>query len=133
MPSSEHFSDKELACPHCGVNGTTQEIVDALEELRTHIGKPITVTSGYRCPEHNAAVGGAPSSQHMLGLAADILVPGMSASDLETAARHITTIKGIGRNDHANFLHVDVRKDEASWCYNEAGQQIPYYFPTLAT
>jgi hypothetical protein len=57
----------------------------------------------------------------------------MSAADLETEARHIAAIKGIGRNDHANFLHVDVRNYEASWCYNEAGQQMPYYFPTLAT
>lgn len=37
--------------------------------------RPIHVNSGYRCPDLNAAVGGAPDSLHMKGLAADILCP----------------------------------------------------------
>lgn len=43
-----------------------------LEPLRQRYGRPIIVTSGYRCPLLNAAVGGATSSQHMRGEAADI-------------------------------------------------------------
>jgi len=45
-----------------------------LEPLRQHCGI-ITVTSGYRCPQLNLAVHGAPGSQHTLGEAADIFVP----------------------------------------------------------
>lgn len=47
----------------------TENILDPLREA---YGKPIIVTSGYRCPELNKAVGGATGSQHMLGQAADI-------------------------------------------------------------
>ena len=45
-----------------------------LEPLRQHCGI-ITITSGYRCPQLNLAVHGAPASQHTLGEAADIFVP----------------------------------------------------------
>lgn len=44
----------------------------ALDPLREAIGSPIIVTSGYRCPDLNTAVGGSPTSYHLLGLAADI-------------------------------------------------------------
>ena len=43
-----------------------------LEPLRQLYGSPIYVTSGYRCPDLNAVVGGAASSQHSRGQAADI-------------------------------------------------------------
>ncbi len=43
-----------------------------LDPVRAAWGAPITVNSGYRCPKLNATVGGAPTSQHMKGEAADI-------------------------------------------------------------
>ena len=49
-----------------------QTLVVLLQAIREHFGKPITITSGYRTAAHNAAVGGAKSSQHLLGRAADI-------------------------------------------------------------
>ena len=42
-----------------------------LDDLRQAYGKPITVTSGFRCEELNKAVGGVKNSEHRLGLAAD--------------------------------------------------------------
>jgi zinc D-Ala-D-Ala carboxypeptidase len=53
-----------------------------LQPLRDALGRPIVVTSGYRSPAVNAAVGGAANSAHMRGLAADIIVPGMSVRDV---------------------------------------------------
>jgi len=50
----------------------TSLVTVVLEPLREAYGKPIYVTSGYRCPKHNAAVGGVKNSQHMAGEAADI-------------------------------------------------------------
>jgi hypothetical protein len=48
------------------------ELVDkVLQPLRDAWGKPITINSGYRCPELNKAVGGVPTSQHTKGQAAD--------------------------------------------------------------
>jgi uncharacterized protein YcbK (DUF882 family) len=126
--NSAHFSDRELACPHCGVNGVHQELVDALEAFRAVVCKPVIVNSAYRCPEHNAAVGGAPSSQHILGLAADIQVTGMTAAELEAVARTIPAIKGIGRSTPPQtYIHIDVRETPAEWTYDVNGKQAPYY------
>ena len=54
-------------------------LISVLDKIRERYGKPITVTSGYRCPELNRAVGGAvnpdgtPKSQHCKGEAADLV------------------------------------------------------------
>ena len=47
-------------------------VTNVLDPLRLAWGRPIKVTSGYRCPKLNKKVGGAASSQHMYGQAADI-------------------------------------------------------------
>lgn len=55
------------------VRDSIVELVNTvLQPLRTAVGVPMPVNSGYRCPELNAAVGGVPTSQHMKGEAADI-------------------------------------------------------------
>lgn len=55
------------------LKGNVAALVDnVLDPLREAWGAPITVTSGYRCPELNKAVGGSNTSQHMSGQAADI-------------------------------------------------------------
>lgn len=50
-------------------------VVEALNDIQKRFGKPVVVTSGYRCEELNKAVGGVPNSQHMLGEAVDFYVP----------------------------------------------------------
>lgn len=50
----------------------TTLVTHVLDPLREMYGRPITVNSGYRCPQLNSAVGGAKTSQHMRGEAADI-------------------------------------------------------------
>lgn len=47
-------------------------IEECLDPIREKFGKPIMVTSGYRCPQLNAACGGSPTSEHKTGFAADI-------------------------------------------------------------
>ena len=47
---------------------------NVLEPLRLRYGKPIRISSGYRCPKLNKAVGGVASSQHVFGQAADLNV-----------------------------------------------------------
>lgn len=49
-----------------------------LEPLRRHIDKPIVISSGYRCPVLNRAVGGVANSQHLTGQAADITIPSVA-------------------------------------------------------
>jgi len=52
-----------------------RQLAAALEELQALLGAPLTITSAYRSPQLNAAVGGVPHSRHALGLAADFVCP----------------------------------------------------------
>ncbi|MCI5573663.1 MAG: D-Ala-D-Ala carboxypeptidase family metallohydrolase, partial [Faecalibacterium prausnitzii] len=96
---SEHFEVREFQCR----DGSDPvfvdtELVDILEKIRTHFGKPLVITSAYRTAAHNKAVGGAAYSQHCYGRAADIRVPGVP---VETLAAYAETLLpdtgGIGR------------------------------------
>lgn len=127
--TSTHFSDGELSCHHCGVNGAVQDLLDALEAFRSKVGAPVIVNCAYRCPVHNASVGGVPGSQHVLGRAADVQVAGKTARELYDLALQVPAIKGLGVNDYDEYLHLDVRQSSllAEWCYNESGSQVPWY------
>ena len=59
-----------------------QALVERLQLIRDTLDVPITISSGYRCPELNKAVGGTKSSQHQLCLAADIRAKGYTAQEL---------------------------------------------------
>ncbi len=50
-----------------------------LDRVRRLLGHPLEISSGYRCPELNALVGGVPTSQHALGLAVDFTCPGFGS------------------------------------------------------
>jgi zinc D-Ala-D-Ala carboxypeptidase len=50
-------------------------LMAGLEEVRALLGKPMLITSGYRCPELNRAVGGSKNSAHVQGFAADFVSP----------------------------------------------------------
>lgn len=62
--------------------GNAQELLNALQVFRDVLGKPIKITSGYRCEKLNRLVGGVSNSSHLKGWAADISVSGMSAKEL---------------------------------------------------
>ena len=69
---TKNFKVGEFACK-CGCgNEVKQELIDMLQVIRERSGIPIRVNSGYRCPIHNAKVGGVKDSQHIQGVAADI-------------------------------------------------------------
>ena len=69
---TKNFKVSEFACK-CGCgNEVKQELIDMLQIIRDRAGIPIRVNSGYRCPKHNAAVGGVKGSYHTQGLAADL-------------------------------------------------------------
>lgn len=59
-------------CRQEHVTALTALVDNVLDPLREWYGKPLIVSSGYRCPELNAAVKGSRTSQHMSGQAADI-------------------------------------------------------------
>ena len=61
---------------------------EVLEPLRSFVGGPIVISSGYRCNALNVKVGGAYASQHTLGEAADILLPLTSYTGWDDNKRH---------------------------------------------
>lgn len=50
-------------------------LAPGMQRVRDSLGRPVLITSGYRSPEVNAAIGGSKSSQHSQGLAADFICP----------------------------------------------------------
>lgn len=75
-----------------------RKLADLLERVRGHLGVPITVTSGYRCHQLNKAVGGVTSSDHMLGMAADIVAPSYGTPyDIAKALAPQVSVLGIGQ------------------------------------
>ena len=63
--------------PPVAVDNLTQLVVNVLQPLREHYGVPLRISSGYRSPALNKAIGGARNSDHMTGCAADIEVVGI--------------------------------------------------------
>lgn len=104
---SEHFTRAELSCPRTGEYYHDQEFLDRLELMRRLNGnRPLIINSGHRSPEHNAAVGGAPLSQHKK-MAVDISLHNQDRLVLRRAAIDAGFL-GIGMAN--TFLHVDLRR-----------------------
>ena len=88
MKLTKNFSLEEMyrsdTAQRCGIDNKpqTEEVVEnlralcteVLQPLRDHLGKPVVVSSGYRCKDLNKKVGGVENSQHLKGEAADIKV-----------------------------------------------------------
>ena len=112
---STNFRVREFACS----DGSDpifidSELVSVLQKIRTHFGKSVTITSAYRTPTHNKAVGGVTHSQHLYGKAADIKVNGISPQKVATYAETILTNKG-GIGVYSSFTHIDVRGTCSRW------------------
>ena len=102
-----HLRELECGCGRCGETLVDLDHVARLEALRERLdGRSIEITSGYRCPAHNAAVGGHPASEHMAGVATDIVVGGLPPDQVADAAVE-AGFSGLGRYD--TFTHVDSR------------------------
>lgn len=111
----KYFKMSEFACRDgCEMPASARDNIEALVEavldpVREKFGKPITVNSGYRCPRHNAAVGGVPNSQHMRGEAADI-----SAGSIQATREVGKIIERLGEFDqliyYPTFVHVSWKR-----------------------
>ena len=113
--NSPHFVRKEFACRcGCGADTVDAALLKVLEQVRTHFGQPVYITSGHRCSSHNKKCGGSENSQHLLGKAADIQVKSASPTKVADYLEAIYPNScGIGRYD--SWVHIDVRDHPARW------------------
>lgn len=119
---SENFKSTEFDCHGdgcCSMTKVDMDLVKILQKIRTHFGVATNINSGYRCPTHNKAVGGASQSYHMKGQAADISIRNVAPSEVAKYAESIGVL-GIGLYD--TFVHVDTRTSKFFW---KTAKEIP--------
>jgi zinc D-Ala-D-Ala carboxypeptidase len=106
------FSIQEVACKHCGCAYVARALLSAMFKLRQELGGALTCVDAYRCPAHNAAIGGAPDSQHIYGNAFDVVKGAVSEDQAHAAGFH-----GIGHcgSDNGAIDHLDLRPANADF------------------
>lgn len=113
----KYFKEEEFTCHHCGESNMDADFVAKLDEIREAMEVPITVTSGYRCPAHNAAVSTTGNNgPHTTGKAADIIVAPEHIRGLLTVAVMMFPGVGVNLKGTGRFIHVDNLKPRA-WSY----------------
>lgn len=124
MKLSEHFSKAEFEHSNTAIqrgisnvmdSGQTQKAIDlcvnVLEPLRAHVGAPIKLNCGYRSPLVNKAVGGAKTSQHILGEAADLDLHSRELFIwIKDNLEYDQIIFEMGTEENAGWFHVSYRK-----------------------
>lgn len=126
-----YFDRQEFECRcGCGYAVVDARLLEMLTAYRVYFDAPMIITSGARCLAHNAKVGGAApkldadhkpiwgtGSQHLWGMAADIVVSGVSPHTVYTVIASAMDADGGwgGLGEYREFTHVDVRKKKSRW------------------
>ena len=95
-----------------------QALANNLQVLRDEVKKPIKITSGYRSPEHNAKVGGAKSSKHITGQAADLKIEGYTPKQVAALIEKLIAAGKMeegGIGTYSTWTHYDHRGSKARW------------------
>ena len=116
-----NFTPDEMKCSHCGELKISSDLMDLLQQARKDLG-PISITSAYRCSEHNSSISKTgPSGPHTTGKAADISVRDSQHRKqlIDYFAPEVTGL-GIAKS----FIHIDLLYEEDgfemrpnSWVY----------------
>jgi zinc D-Ala-D-Ala carboxypeptidase len=124
-PKYFNFSEYDCRCL-CGLSGKSMNIsfLRKMDLLRERCGFPLIIASGIRCEKHNKAVGGKPSSFHLLKK------DGAEASDVKVYRQQARIViknaidlnfGGIGINQKGDissrFIHLDMREEEVIFSY----------------
>jgi len=127
MKLTAHFNKEEFECNDGSemplqVFNNVIEVAENLEVIRAHFNSPVTINSAYRSPVYNRSVGGAATSQHLSGRAADIVIDGVSPNEVADAIEFLIDMGmmkegGLGRYD--TFTHYDIRGEKARWDYRK--------------
>lgn len=112
------FASKDGAAFPEVVKENLETLAIQLEVLRSHFGKPVQITSGYRSPGHNIRIGGAKDSFHVRGMAADIKIKGIDPiivyKAIELLIRSGKMVEG-GLGLYPSWVHYDFRGKKIRW------------------
>jgi zinc D-Ala-D-Ala carboxypeptidase len=116
-----NFTPDEVKCSHCGELKINSDIMDLLQQARNDLG-PLSITSGYRCSEHNNNISSTgPNGPHTTGKALDISVKD-SKHRKELITYFAPKVPGLGIAK--SFIHIDILTAEDgfemrpnSWVY----------------
>ena len=120
---SKNFCAYEFACNDKSDEfKVATELVETLQQVRDHFGKPVIINSAYRTPAYNISIGGSSKSQHCLGTAADIRIAGVDPIRIALYVASLPYFQkhgGIGYYSRVQvtggFVHVDVRTWKSRW------------------
>lgn len=110
MIKLQYFKLSEFDCRCCGKNQMNLEFLKRLDNARRVAGIPFVINSGFRCEDHNAEVGGSPTSSHMKGFAADIRAETSHQKYRINAGAIASGIQRIGV--YKTFMHLDTDPDK---------------------
>tara|TARA_R110002051_G_scaffold257435_5_gene316441 strand:+ start:30563 stop:30967 length:405 start_codon:yes stop_codon:yes gene_type:complete len=113
----DEFISKDGVYPDDVQLSNLYRLTDALEVVRSKIGVPISINSGFRSQAHNESIGGVKDSQHTKGKAADLRTS-LSPLDLyniidDLMQKGLIPVGGLGLYD--TFVHYDIRGVHARW------------------
>ena len=118
--SIDYFTPDEFECPCCQRGSRKMDfgMILILDHAREEAGIPFFINSAYRCPDHNAEVGGVSSSAHVRGYAVDIACEG-------SRSRHKIVTALLNNGFHrigvaGDFIHADKDPDKPGsvmWVY----------------
>lgn len=96
--------------PTFDVVDNLNKLAEYLDVIREKVGKPILISSGFRCPILNKAVGGVSNSQHQKGLAADLICADMESLEkiLRETGGFDQLIKEHRKGSKSFWYHVSV-------------------------
>lgn len=123
MQLTEHFSLEELThtdhrefdnTPNDQELANLRRLAEFLEEVKDLLnGKPIMINSAFRCKQVNDAVGSKDSSQHRVGCAADIRVPGMTPDEVVKAVINSSLAFDQVIREFDRWTHISIPNDPA--------------------
>lgn len=118
----KNFSEREFRCKHTSKCEMDEGFMDKLQELRTLVGKPFIITSGYRDKAHPIEAKKVRAGEHTLGLAVDIACHGELAYNIiKTALELGFTRIGINQKGNSRYVHIGGADDgfptKVIWSY----------------
>ena len=120
--TENYFKAHEFECPCCNQLILDVSLVYILNVIRQFTGGPVIVTSGYRCPKHNKAIGGTEQSYHLYGQAADIYPLSMT---IEEFWEKIKLMSHFNSSEYG-FIYYPDRKIVHGDCRGQAYRKVVY-------